>query len=74
MTTRAETRGSTFTWIFAAGLLTAVIGLFGFTGSSAVSAQTDSTAPTVPSLAVTSEADQTSSAPRRRVPPRTAAG
>ena len=43
---------------FLIGMLAAAIGLFGFDGSAPVSAQTDTTAPTISSVAITSDPDE----------------
>ena len=44
--------------VFVAGVLAGTIGLFGSGGPPSVSAQTDATAPTISSLAITSDSDE----------------
>ena len=53
-----QTLGSTLAPAFVAGLLAAIVGLFWFDGPSPVSAQADTTAPTVSSVAITSDPDE----------------
>ena len=43
---------------FVIGMLAAGVGVFGFDGAASVSAQTDTTAATVSSIAVTSDTDE----------------
>ena len=57
MNTRTKTLGLTLAWAFVIGMLAATIGLFGLDGQPQAFAQTDTTAPTVSSIAITSNPD-----------------
>ena len=54
MTLVTKLAGAKLAWAFVAGVLVAAIGLLWFDGSSPVSAQADTTAPTISSIAITS--------------------
>ena len=56
MTTRTRTLGWTLAWATVAGVLMGIVGLFAFDGLPSVSAQSDTTAPTISSVAITSDA------------------
>ena len=55
MTIRIGTLRWTLAWALVAGVLMGIIGLFAFDGLPSVSAQTDTTAPTISSVAITSD-------------------
>ena len=57
MTVRKKMLGPTIVLTLAVGVLAGIGGLFGFNGPSLVSAQADTTAPTISSIAVTSDPD-----------------
>ena len=48
----------TLAWALVAGVLMGIIGLFAFDGMPSVSAQADTTAPTISSVAITSDPDE----------------
>ena len=58
MTARMQTLRSTLPWAFWASVLMGIIGLFAFDGPPVISAQADTTAPTISSVAVTSDPDE----------------
>ena len=58
MMAEVKTLVSSLRWGIAAAILTAVIGLVGVDGSSPAFAQTDTTAPTVSSIAITSDPNE----------------
>ena len=57
MTLRTIIVRSTLAWALVAGVLMGIIGLFAFDGLHSVSAQADTTAPTVSSVAISSDPD-----------------
>ena len=57
MTIRRGTLRWTLAWALVAGVLMGIIGLFAFDGLPSVSAQTDTTAPTISSVGITSDPD-----------------
>ena len=58
MTIGTITLRSTLAWALVAVVLIGIIGLFAFDGLPAVSAQADTTAPTISSVAITSDPDE----------------
>ena len=57
MTIRIGTLRWTLAWALVVGVLMGIIGLFSFDGLPSVSAQSDTTAPTILSVAITSDPD-----------------
>ena len=55
MTIRIGTLRWTLAWALVVGVLVGIIGLFAFDGLPSVSAQADTTAPTISSVAITSD-------------------
>ena len=58
MTIRIGTLRWTLAWALVLGVLVGIIGLFAFDGLPSVSAQADTTAPTISSVAITSDPDE----------------
>ena len=58
MTIRIGTLRWTLAWALVVGVLMGIIGLFAFDGLPSVSAQADTTAPTISSVAITSDPDE----------------
>ena len=63
--TIAKMPGSTLAWTFVAGVLLGIAVLFGFNGPHAAFAQADTTAPTISSIAITSDTGDDNSYRRR---------